>query len=139
LLAGLSIFWIFNVPGTLKAIWTTPPKYGENIATAQALRVEVPPQTRIAVIGIGSGGGAYWAHLAQTPVAGEVWERSAERFWKLPCEDRQNILAKMKSAGATVAVGGPPQESLKEGWKRLEGSDGYILPLNKAPLLGCAN
>lgn len=137
LLAGLSTFWVFNVPGTLKVILLSPPENHENIAMAQALRADVAPQTRIAAIGIGSGGTAYWAHLAQTPVAGEVWERSAKQFWSLPCDDRQNILSRMKSAGAAVAVGVPPEGLRKEGWQRMEGSEGYILPLNKIPLLNC--
>ena len=137
LLASLLTFCVFNVPGTLKAVFITAPENQETVALAKALRAELPPQTRIAVIGLGSGGSAYWAHLAQTPIVGEVWERSAQQFWKLGCDERQNILLKLKSAGAAVVVGVPPQDKRQEGWQRIADSEASLLPLGTFSQDGC--
>lgn len=135
MMSGLCLFWVTNVPGTLKAILQTPSDSQNSLAAAQQLQQVLPANSAIAVIG--EGGYAYWAHLARLRVVGEIWHDDLAAFWNMPCTDRRQVLATMHGAGAMAAVGVEPGNHAQEGWHPLGNTGLSILALSGDADLHC--
>jgi hypothetical protein len=135
MIAGLLLFWMTNVPGTLKGSFQSSTEGLNSVRAAESLIRILPPDTKVAVVG--EGAGAYWAHLARLQIVGEIWKPDDIAYWTLPCVERQQILSRMHAAGARAVIATMPERYHAERWQSLGDSTLSMLTLSEPPDLNC--
>ena len=71
-----------------------------------------------------------WAHVAGVEIVGEIPKDDLAIFWAATPQQKQEALQQLTAAGAKALVTtNVPSPALADGWKRLAGTQYYVLPL----------
>ncbi len=124
LAGGLILFTLTSLPGILDAFaGLSNHNPDAMVEVAEALNhAGIPANSRVGTVGTGLY--AYWARLARTNVAAEIWDEDAPLFWNADSSRRNAMLCVMGKAGASFVVGFPPPNADLSGWEPL-GKSGY--------------
>jgi hypothetical protein len=79
---------------------------------------------------IGTGLGAYWAHLADVRIIAEIPDNGVAQFIAADGARRRQILAVFSSVGARIVVtGNPAAANPAEGWREIPHTHHFVLEL----------
>lgn len=126
LLAGLSpalaIAWAI-ARDVVDVIQNKP--YEPWVVAQQLHAIGIPPGTEVGYIGTGLG--AYWAHLAGVRIIAEIPDKEQPRFIAADAARRQQILALISSLGArAVVTRNADAANPAEGWRQIPGTHHFI-------------
>ncbi|HVH59664.1 MAG TPA: hypothetical protein VM709_05000, partial [Candidatus Sulfotelmatobacter sp.] len=85
----------------------------------------IPPGTRVGTIGTGLG--AYWAHLTGVKIIAEVPENDQKSFWAADSARKEEALRKFSELGAkAVVMKNSSAEQAIDGWQQVGQTHYYV-------------
>ncbi|MFC1807305.1 hypothetical protein ACFL0T_02935 [Candidatus Omnitrophota bacterium] len=99
----------------------------KHIALAKSLRkMDIYPGDRVAVIG--DAFKSYWARLAKVYIIAQIPKADVVKFWESNQEVQSQVIKKLTENEVKIVVASNiPQKASFNKWKRVEGTDWYIL------------
>jgi hypothetical protein len=95
------------------------------VVAQQLHAMGIPPGTDVGYIGTGLG--AYWAHLAGVRIIVEIPNIEQPRFVAADAARRQQVLALFSSVGArAVVTGNADAANPADGWRQIPGTHHFI-------------